>query len=231
MLDYLRVLHNPANNDALHRILNKPARGLGELPTFLLEAAENCGSSMWDIICSTVRDGKWPSKTKLTKLAPSGLGQFKGIIESMMKAMDGETRQSLVEIVEILLKKLKYADWLQAHYPEDIETRWANVQELLSQARDFNFTDEDDALPEIEGVQQHAESRNPLYTALERFLANAALTSETDKDKEADDAGAVTIMTIHAAKGIRAHTRLALNNSLTVNTRIGVAGRICSSSL
>jgi DNA helicase-2/ATP-dependent DNA helicase PcrA len=111
-------------------------------------------------------------------------------------------RLSTVGLIKHLLKKLDYEQWLLDHHGDVHKARWDNVQELITQATDFqdlvSVGDEDDALPEIDGLEQQDNDDH-----LSRFLANVALASEVKKEDEEGAATAqVTISTIHAAKGL-----------------------------
>ena len=81
------------------------------------------------------------------------------------------------------------------------------MEEVITQARETTVQDEDEFLPEIEGVEQQKVEEKTPRLALERFLANVALVNERKAGEVEDPCGEVTISTIHAAKGTR--SRLA----------------------
>lgn len=202
LLDYLRVIHNPLNNDAVARIVNVPSRKVGDATIkTLLDEAEKRGKSLWEVIRSGVTGGGWRD-LKIGKIADKGLGEFVGVIlstQQMLKDEDGDEK-SLVDVIEHLLRKLAYEEHLSRHYPEDWEGRWSNIMELLTQARDMVVDEDDDALPLIDGVVQGSVATG-LQGMLERFLSNTAL-SDVPEDEEKKKEGQVTISTIHAAKGL-----------------------------
>ncbi|KAL7272321.1 ATP-dependent DNA helicase srs2 [Rhizina undulata] len=206
VLDYLRVLQNTSNSDALARIINIPPRKIGDTTLKgLVDEADRKKKSLWELVVKGVR-GDIRLDTKINKVAEKGLAEFVNVILTTKRLMeeDSEEEKNLVDVVQFLLKKLGYEAYLQRHYPEDWEARSANVQELLVQAQDVGIDEE--SLPEVEGLEQGDTSTNSLYSGLEKFLVNVALTNgvkeEEDEDEEKFKEGQVTISTIHAAKGL-----------------------------
>ncbi|KAK4249372.1 P-loop containing nucleoside triphosphate hydrolase protein [Corynascus novoguineensis] len=209
LIDYLRVIHQPKNNDALANILNVPRRGIGESSIKgLLEEAETSSLSLWDVLTKHCR-GDRTAKTKLTKQAEQQLsGSLLRPLQDIRRRIDeangsNQTPFGLVEMIEQLLAKLNFQEHLKKKYPDpdDHGQRWANVQEFVNLAaefeRDMRRSNEDE-LPEIEGLDQTRETE-----ALPRFLANVALASDAQtKDDEGQRQPLVTISTIHAAKGL-----------------------------
>lgn len=232
VVDYLRVLQNPANNDALSRVINVPSRRVGDSTVRgLLEHAEGKRKSLWDSICGAVR-GHTGWGVKVAKPAEKGMEAFVGLMVKAMEKLD-DPEMALAGIVETLLNKLGYVAYLKKEYPEDPNGRWANIEELIAQAREVRFDDDDEALPEIEGIEQQMGPQRTPRAALERFLANAALVNErrpgTPKGKVAE----VTVSTIHAAKGRSAACIFANFVSGRTNgaDRAGVARCFCSCRL
>ncbi|PQE27336.1 hypothetical protein CJF32_00000312 [Rutstroemia sp. NJR-2017a WRK4] len=204
ILDYLRVINQPENNDALARIINTPSRRIGETTVkSLLEEAEQAKTTLWALILGAVQ-GKRMAKTKLTKAVEQNLSVFVNIILSAQKKLADLSAQqnSIVKIIQFVLEKTSYEKWLEEHHADVHKARWDNVKELITQASDFQGQIsnglEDESLPEIEGLEQQDTS-----DSLSRFLANVALASEVRKeDDEASSKPQVTISTIHAAKGL-----------------------------
>lgn len=201
VLDYLRVISKPESNDALARIINVPSRRIGE-PTIksLLEEADQGCKTLWAVILDAARGNRAP-KTKLTEQASKGLSSLVNIILSGRKKLT-EGEPSITDMIDHVLKRIAFEDFLTRSYPEDHEQRWANITELTNQANDFsNLIStgyEDETLPEIDGLEQ---AENP--DLLSKFLANVALASDIKKDEsDAVPMPQITISTIHAAKGL-----------------------------
>ena len=117
-------------------------------------------------------------------------------------ATSGDERLSISGLINFVLTKTSYERWLEEHQGDVHKARWDNVQELITQATDFedliSYGYEDEALPEVDGLEQNEDAGT-----LSRFLANVALASEVKTDDtEGAPTAQVTISTIHAAKGL-----------------------------
>jgi DNA helicase-2/ATP-dependent DNA helicase PcrA len=205
LLDYLRVISHPENGDALVRIINTPSRKIGEETVKALTAgSEEAKLPLWAYI-KDVAQGRRSTKKTLSKAADLGLTIFVGLVESgrqkLQECVDDSSPRVLLEFV---IKKLGFREYLTASYPLDEESRWANVEELLAQTEDPSTSSPEnvpeDALPDIEGLKQ--APGHPGEEALSRFLANVALSTEVTSDESDQPQGKVTISTIHAAKGL-----------------------------
>ncbi|KAL2136456.1 hypothetical protein VTI74DRAFT_3689 [Chaetomium olivicolor] len=206
LIDYLRVIHQPENNDALSRIMNVPKRGIGEVTIkSLMEEAETSSLSVWAVLSKHCR-GDRTAKTKITKHMEQRISG--GLIRPLddIRRRIGEasgpngTPFGLVQMLEQLLTTLDFQKHLQAAHPDDHEQKWANVQEFIGLAADFVRDMDrlgDDSLPDIEGLEQVKE-----LEVLPRFLANISLASDAQTGHEDQSKPLVTISTIHAAKGL-----------------------------
>ncbi|KAI1766967.1 P-loop containing nucleoside triphosphate hydrolase protein [Hypoxylon sp. FL1150] len=201
LLDYLRVIYQPDNNDALARILNTPKRGIGDVTAkSLLEEADSNRMSLWELLSKHCR-GERTAKTNIRKAVEPKINRsLIGLIihfQSRLKTSE-ETPINLIDIIEELLRALQFEKHLEETYGPEYELRWANVQEFMSLVHEFVNQDklEEDMLPIIEGAEQ-----GPDDNVLARFLANVTLATEkqAEKDKEKPQ---VTVSTIHAAKGL-----------------------------
>ena len=214
LLDYLRVVSQPNNNDALVRIVNVPARGLGATTVkALLEEAEAKGRSFW-ALSKDVIQGHTISNTRISKPAQQRLSSLINIILTARRKMsDTRAVVSPEELLKYIMKKLDFQAYLEKAYENDHEARWANVEELLAQAADnTSILDErvvesegdEESLPNIQGLEQ--QQSNPAEDALSKFLANVVLATELQREDESDEGEAakahITISTIHAAKGL-----------------------------
>ena len=209
LLDYLRVVSQPNNNDAVSRIINIPPRGLGTSTVkALLEEAETRKVALWTLLRKSTQNA---TRTKLSKSAEQGIGSLVNLIlTSRNRILDAINPPSPETILEYIIGKLDYQHYLKKSHGVDHEARWANVEELIAQASEYtvaspNEIQEDDDLPKIEGLEQ--QQGNAAEDALAKFLANVALASELQKeegDVEGKEAlqSQVTISTIHAAKGL-----------------------------
>ena len=170
-LAYLRVLRNDRDVAAFERILNVPARGLGEktLATIRGHAATADGD-VWQGILLTIDDPEMASRTR------AALGTFADIVRRL-RARVGAL--PLPELLDAVLEESGYRAML-ADGSQEGEDRWANLLELREVVERYADLDPDDAL--------------------DRLLEETALVADQDAyDRESD---AVTLITLHAAKGL-----------------------------
>ncbi|KOC08165.1 ATP-dependent DNA helicase [Aspergillus flavus AF70] len=208
LLDYLRVISQPGNTDALLRIINVPSRKIGEESIrSLMSGAEKANKPLWDFM-KDVAQGRRSTEKTLSKPTSNGLGNFVGLIESSReKLLECTDCSAPKKLLEFVIKKLSFREYLTSTYGTNEENKWANVEELMGQAEDTAAAGEenehDDSLPEIQGLSQ--QQAHPGEEALSRFLANVALSTEVLQQEGEDGEQSqerVTISTIHAAKGL-----------------------------
>ena len=172
VLAYLHLLNNPRDRVALTRIINTPARGIGKSSITRLEQyATQRGKSMLDAAREAgLIDG-------LTKRAAVAVARFVTTIDRLALARSG----AVEDVIRAVLDETGYRAMLVDSDDTDDQERLANVEELLTAAREF-------------------DERNPGSDQLENFLEQACLVNDTDAWEVDDDR--VTLMTMHAAKGL-----------------------------
>ncbi|MBO7274917.1 MAG: UvrD-helicase domain-containing protein, partial [Clostridia bacterium] len=171
MLSYLSVINNPADTVRLRRIINVPARGIGNTTQEKIAVlAQRDNVSEYDIIRNAA---SYPELSK----AGAKLGAFCELIESFrLQAESGD----LMALYDSLLEKSDYMAMLSELPQSEKQTKTENVLELRSNIADYC---EKNMAPTLRG-----------------FLEEVALFTDIDRyDEEAD---AVTMMTIHSAKGL-----------------------------
>lgn len=209
LLDYLRVLYQPDHNDAVKRVINVPARKVGDATiNSLIEEAEKQKRTLWSLILD-IAQGRRKSTTKVPPQAEKGIESFVNIILTMRKKLSRDTDESfaVAELIQHILQKLSYEDYLRKSHPEDFDNRWGNVEELLIQATEFStaiaddsYVNEDELYAPDEVEQRQLDGPEEV---LSRFLANVALAAAVDAPEgENATPNQVTISTIHAAKGL-----------------------------
>ncbi|TKA75742.1 hypothetical protein B0A55_05906, partial [Friedmanniomyces simplex] len=210
LVDYLRVIDAPGNNEAVERIINMPPRRVGEgTVKGLHEEARSKGVSLWRLVLDIVQ-GRCRPTTKVTSATQTGLGKFVDVILSAQKNLAGGQAEgaSLVNLLQHLITKLAYQDHLKRKYPDEYEARWTNVEELVIQTTEASDPQqlsamlEDGTLPTIEGLERRTET--VAEDALSLFLANVTLaTAGAEKaEQDGEKAQQLTISTIHGAKGL-----------------------------
>lgn len=173
VLAYLRLLYNPEDSLSLTRIINVPKRNIGATTMEHVAAyAEAQGISLFEALSST-------DEIPVTKRAKASLENFAAMIFDLLNDIEGKDVLSLIETV---IKQTGYGDMLdkEAEHDPQGESRKENVGEFLSVAKGYM-----DSNPEGN---------------LQDFLENVALVSDVD-DFESSDSK-VTLMTLHAAKGL-----------------------------
>lgn len=173
VLAYLRLLYNPEDSLSLTRIINVPKRNIGATTMEHVAAyAEEQGISLFEALSST-------DEIPVTKRARTSLENFAAMIFDLLNDIEGKDVLSLIETV---IKQTGYGDMLdkEAEHDPQGESRKENVGEFLSVAKDYMDSNTDGNLQD--------------------FLENVALVSDVD-DFESSDSK-VTLMTLHAAKGL-----------------------------
>lgn len=209
VVDYLRVIHQPNNNEAVERIVNVPSRRVGEETIKKLRSeAQSRGCSIWQLILN-IAQGRLAPRTQLSEPAQKGLSSFVNVVLSGRRKMGSNSEASPMDLINLVVQKISLQSYLKSKHTEDqdYEARWANVEELMAQAADvmapgkLEELRENESLPTIEGVEQREVG---VEDSLSIFLNNIALTASAEKRAEEDGETVqqVTISTVHAAKGL-----------------------------
>ncbi|KAI1633275.1 P-loop containing nucleoside triphosphate hydrolase protein [Biscogniauxia mediterranea] len=203
VLDYMRIIHQPHNNDALARIINVPKRGVGETTIkSLLEEAERGSMSLWDLLdkhCRGDRIAKTALRKNIEQKISGELIRLIGSLRRKLRPSDG-TPINLVDIIQQLLRDLQFEKYLEDTYGPEYESRWANIQEFVNLAEEFMRQGqlEEEPLPAVDRLEQAPDN-----DVLAKFLANVTLASDKQtEDKDQEGKRLVTVSTIHAAKGL-----------------------------
>ena len=180
VIAYFRVVANPNDEEALRRIINYPTRGIGDTTVAkIAETANRHRVSLWQVIQQPVVFDLNLSKGTLTKLEA-----FKMLIEGWTARIDKEDVYELGH--SIIMESGISKDIYGSSNPEDL-SRQENLEEFLGGMQDF--------------VESRKEEDRENETGLSDFLQEVALL--TDLDSEGDkDQPKVSLMTIHAAKGL-----------------------------
>ncbi len=207
-LAYLRVVANPADEVNLLRVINTPARGISANTVKALQAhAVASQVSMRAVLADPTAAGTLSSRAMKAVLAfDAFLNNCKAWSShpGEAPASGTEVPASLREFVEAVVRE----SGLEKHYRNDKQDpeqeRLANLGELISAAQQFEMEfDEDREEPQAPGDPNQpprSEQDRSLRAKLEGFLERISLVS--DVDAVDDNQGAVTLMTLHAAKGL-----------------------------
>jgi len=174
ILAYLRVVVNPADAVGLKRIINIPPRGIGDTSLSRIESyAAEKDISLFEAL---KENGQVPG------LGPGIKSAVSGFVKDMEKLMALKDSLNAQELITKVIEQSGYIKFIGSQYLDKIEAdnRTENVQELASAANEFCERSEDKSLP--------------------AFMAEVSLVADIDRWN--DSAEAVTLMTIHNAKGL-----------------------------
>jgi DNA helicase-2/ATP-dependent DNA helicase PcrA len=171
VLAYLRLLVNPRDDLSFLRIVNEPARGIGKTSLdYLREYAEPREMSLLSAA------GEVKQVTKIKGKAARGLTEFAALIQDLRGVLEGRPD----EVIRAVLDRSGYRLMLTDSRDEEDQERLANVEELITAAK--QFAEEDSS------------------RTINDFLENITLASDVDGWDERQDC--VSVMTLHAAKGL-----------------------------
>lgn len=182
LLSYFRLVINPQDEEALLRVINYPIRGIGKTTTErLVVAANEQQISIWDLIND-------PSQMPhdINRGAAAKINDFITMIKSFQALHETKNAFELAKHINTsvgLVKALKEDD-----SPEGI-SRIENIEELLNAIMEFSDKQVDETTGEQIGIK------------LADFMQDIALLTDADK-KDPEDDDYVSMMTIHAAKGL-----------------------------
>ena len=179
VLAYLRVIINPSDEESIKRIINFPARGIGQttLDKLLIFANEK------NISLYKTLENINSEEININSGTKNKLNEFLLLIKSLQLLNE---KLNAFEIVDEVLKRIGIINVLKSEGTPESISRIENIEELLNGIKDF-----------IEGEEEVLDSKG----SLSEFLEDVALASELDKDIN-DSEKKVSLMTIHLAKGL-----------------------------
>ena len=199
LLCYLRLAVNPYDEESLRRIINKPARGIGDTTLKkLLQAASETRTTVWDMLTtlsnSPLKEEKpstaslpsregWGGSVSLNAGTLSRLKGFHDMIADFHQRSDTDDAHALA--LHIVRESGLQQHIFSGHDPEDV-SKQENLQEMLDGIAAF--------------VSDNREQG--LGTLLRDYLQDASLATDFDRNRIDKDADCVAMMTIHSAKGL-----------------------------
>ncbi|MBI5943824.1 MAG: UvrD-helicase domain-containing protein [Chloroflexi bacterium] len=173
VIAFIRLVHNPADEAALGRIINVPPRGIGEktLSTLYLVANQN-NISAGAVLLDLAHGADSPFYKSFSGRAALPLADFGGLLANWHALAPTLT---VAELFDKIVRDVNYKDYIVEDESEESKDRWDNVQELKRLALEYSDRTLDD------------------------FLENIALVADQDT---ITDANAPTLLTLHAAKGL-----------------------------
>ena len=198
VMAYLNLVVNPANDIAAHRVINVPRRGIGKITIEHIDyvARENECTFLQAAELCTADDAIRLSTRK-------AIAEFVALIHEA-SSYAGELRR----VVETIVERSGIIGALQAENSDEAAGRIENIQELFGVVDEYvQSHDDDDALFEPPSAEQdeNAEAEKPpVRTFQAQSLSDFTewIMLRTDMDTMSEDGSAVTLMTIHSAKGL-----------------------------
>ena len=179
IIAYFRIVVNPSDEEAFRRIINYPARGIGNTTiSKIYSKAYESGVSMWDVISNPIKHQLDVNKGTLGKI-----NAFKELIERFITKAGNTDAYELGR--EIILDSGIKNDLYSDSSPEYV-SRQENLEEFLSGLQDF-----------VESRHEEGDD----HIMLVDYLQEVSLLSDLDSD-DGEESSRVTMMTIHSAKGL-----------------------------
>jgi DNA helicase-2/ATP-dependent DNA helicase PcrA len=177
IIAYLRVIHNPQDNVSLTRIINVPGRGIGQKTINTLQSWAKAHDTSLSEALRQVSHNVIAGEAKQS--LPSRIVQALAGFDALMANLTARSHElSLSGLLDEILEHTGYREYILGK--EDGEERWENITELRNVASEYNELDTEEALT--------------------TFLEKVSLVSDIDElDEKAD---AVTLITLHQAKGL-----------------------------
>jgi DNA helicase-2/ATP-dependent DNA helicase PcrA len=173
IIAFLRLVHNPADEVSLHRVINLPPRGIGDKTIMALQsAARGADTTPGAVLMDLARADASPFWSQFTGRAALPLADF-GAMLSNWRA--GIGRLTVSELFDRILADVNYRDFIDDGSDEGAE-RWENVEELRRLTLEY------------------------ATRTMEEFLQDVALIS--DQDTLVEGRNAPTLLTLHSAKGL-----------------------------
>lgn len=172
IIAYLRLIFNPSDALSLLRIINVPRRGIGDATLAKLEAFAAENNMSLFDVVS--------NSSQIPGLSSRFVNKLDELASTIFELINEAQEVPVKELIDDVMNKTGYLEELQMSRSPQDQSRIDNLQELLSVAEDFAKSGEEDTL--------------------ENFLAHVALVSDIDNAELGEQA--VTLMTLHSAKGL-----------------------------
>jgi DNA helicase-2/ATP-dependent DNA helicase PcrA len=176
IIAYLRLIHNPYDSVSLLRVINVPPRGIGPRTMDELERwAKGRSLPVYAALQMVADEDERDEKSYFNPRTSRVLTDFLAMLNELIK---GSGELNVIELLDLVLQRSGYKEYILEG--EDGEDRWENILELRTVANDYRHLAPEDSLSS--------------------FLEGVALVSDIDSYDEKVDA--VTLITLHAAKGL-----------------------------
>ena len=180
VIAYFRLICNKDDEEAFKRIINYPARGIGDKTVQKVkDLAIERGMSLWQVLADPFLCGLDVNKGTLGKLM-----QFTGMIEGFSRLAE---KQDALEVARAVVKDSGLREELYRDMSVEGKSRQENLEALMAAIEDF--------------VEMHLEEGNE-QNGLADFLSEVSLMSDIEENDKENDGDRITLMTVHSAKGL-----------------------------
>lgn len=191
LLAYIRLIVNPRDDEAFKRIINTPARGIGDTTVERIEnTARDRGIPMWDAAEAIVNTPD-TEKDSVMRAVSRKIGEFVGMIRSL--SLERETKGLYDFGMDVASRSGLIASYRMQSTPE-ATSALDNIEELLNSMQQFN--------EQCEAEIRSGEREEFERAGIEEWLQNVMLMTDMDKEDEDGGRNKVTLMTVHSAKGL-----------------------------
>jgi DNA helicase-2/ATP-dependent DNA helicase PcrA len=172
IIAYLKLIYNPDDSQSLKRIINVPKRSIGPTTIKKLDEISKSANISLFSIIETIDD--------YSDFSPKTKNSLKNFVNIIRKTQESIEKMTISEFIAQLIDNTEYLDELKAEDTEEANNRIENIQEFISVAKEYEISDSENDLGE--------------------FLTQISLVSDLDSLEES--AESITLMTLHAAKGL-----------------------------
>jgi DNA helicase II / ATP-dependent DNA helicase PcrA len=191
LLAYLKLIINPTDEASFQKVINTPRRGFGDKA---LQNLKDLSLSRGETLLKTMNEVVFGSIENDITRSISGIKDFMMSYQKWRGSIDIHNKPSLT--LSEIISEIKFEAYLRTTHPEDFDERWLNVIELKNAIVEFENFQYDEEFLQNEKPFTGTEK-------LARFIEQAMLTIEpTVVNVQQGNANAITLMTIHSAKGL-----------------------------
>ena len=188
LMAYIRLVINPRDDEAFKRIVNYPARGIGDTTVQrIAQLAAERGQSMWEAVDALVAE---PAADPVQRTIARKVADFVAMIRALSLARNDKGLYDFG--LEIASRSGIIAAYRAENTPE-ATSALDNIEELLNSLQEFK--------ERCDAEIRNGERPEEETATIEEWLQNAMLMTDMDKDNP-DDNNKVTLMTVHSAKGL-----------------------------
>ena len=189
MLSYIRLIINPRDDEAFKRIINTPARGIGDTTVARIEAiAQSRQVSMWEAVDTMVE--QTPSDS-VEKAIVKKVTEFVGLIRSL--SLEREQKGLYDFGMEVAVRS-GLLPFYRLQNTIEAQSAVSNLEEVVNSMQMFN--------EQVEAEIRNGEREEFERATIEEWLQSLMLLTDMDNKEEEDDKNRVTLMTVHSAKGL-----------------------------